>query len=138
MPPLIPKTPPLPPLCHSRSCCPLCIRPDETTKNHYGATSKDADETIELPSAVAATTGGGRQQGLVRGATATKDMNNTAKTAGQGGFTLLSLPKGADNKKNASAGLVQVRLTSIEGERGVGGGGRERRVGRSARLGRTW
>ena len=103
MPPLIP--PPF--LCHSRSRCPPCIRPDETTKNHYGATSKDADETTELPSAVAATTGGGRQQVLVRGATATKDINNTAKTAGQG------VPKGADKlettKKTTSAGLVQVR-----------------------------
>ena len=78
---------------------------------------------------MAATTGGGRQQGLVRGATATKDMNNTAKAAGQGGFTLLALPKGADKResnKKTSAGLVQVRRWEERSRRRVrekGGGG---------------
>jgi hypothetical protein len=66
---------------------------------------------MTMDSMRAVKTGGG--QGLVRGATATKDMNNTAKTAGQCGVTLFALPKFANKlestKKKTSAGLVHVR-----------------------------
>ena len=129
MHPLIPKTRPPshhPPSFATLDPAALRVRPDESTKNYHGAT-KDANETTESPpvamdSMRAATTmdsmraekNGGRQV-LIRVATATKDMNNnTSKTAGQGGFMLLSLPNGADKlestKKKTSSGLVQVRV----------------------------
>ena len=108
----------------------LRVRPYEPTKNHYGAT-KDANETTESPpvamDSMRAANTGGRQQVLLRGATTTNDMNNsTAKTAGQGGFTLLSLLKGANRPKSmknkTSSGFVQQVSLRSWGEGRCGGG----------------